>query len=118
METAGSVHQHLGETLLADNGIDDERVASRSHDVGGVVPLIEGDRRFRPAEEGVDGRLSGACLPITHLVLVLGLDDVESAEDHDAFISVGETVSILARRASFLGCRLFAVPFFWPAGLS
>ena len=53
-----------------------------------------------------------------HLVLAFGPDDIGSAEDHDAFISVGETISILACRASFLGCRLFVVPFFWPVGLS
>ena len=51
-------------------------------------------------------------------MLALGLDGIGSAEDHDAFVSVGETVSVLARRASFLGCRLFVVPFFWPTGLS
>ena len=46
VEAAASVHQHLGEALLANNGVDDERVASRSRDVGGMVSLIEGDRRF------------------------------------------------------------------------
>ena len=28
VEATTSVHQHLGETLLADNGVDDERVAT------------------------------------------------------------------------------------------
>ena len=51
-------------------------------------------------------------------MLALGPDDVGSTEDHDAFISVGETVSVLARRTSFLGCRLFAVSLLWPTGLS
>ena len=60
IEAAAFTHQHLGEALLADDGIDDERVASQSCDVGGMVPLIEGDRRFRPAEEGGDGRLGSA----------------------------------------------------------
>ena len=46
VEATASVHQHLGEALLADDGVNDERVASLSHDVGGMVPLIEGDRRF------------------------------------------------------------------------
>ena len=46
VEAAASIHQHLGEALLADDGVDDERVASRSRNVGGMVPLIEGDRRF------------------------------------------------------------------------
>ena len=83
-----------------------------------MVPLIEGDRRFRLAKQGGDGRLSGACLPIAHLVLALGPDGVGSAEDHDAFISIGETVSILAHHASFLGCCLLILSFFRPAGLS
>ena len=80
VEAAASFHQHLGEALLADDGVDDEQVASRSRNVGGMVPLIEGDRRFQPAEEGRDGRLSGACLPIVYLVLALGPDDVKSTE--------------------------------------
>ena len=104
--------------LLVDDGIDNKQVASESRDMGGVVPLIEGDRRFRPAEEGGDDRLGGACLPITHLVLAFGLDGIGSAQDHDAFLRVGETASVLAHHASFLGCCLFAIPFFWPAGLS
>ena len=101
-----------------DDGVDNERVVSWSSDVGGMVPLIEGDQRFRLAEEGGNGRLGGVCLPIAHLVLALGPDDVGSVEDHDAFFIVRETVSILARRASFLGCRLFVVPFFQPTSLS
>ena len=46
VEAAAPVHQQLGEALLADNGVDDEQVASRSGDVGGMVPLIKSDRRF------------------------------------------------------------------------
>ena len=46
VEAATSIYQHLGEALLADDGVDNELVASRSSDVGGMVPLIEGDRRF------------------------------------------------------------------------
>ena len=37
VEAAASIHQHLGEALLADDGVDDEWVASRSGDVGGMV---------------------------------------------------------------------------------
>ena len=81
--------------FLADDGVD-ERVASWSCDVGGMVPLIEGDRRFRLAEEGGDGRLGDACLLIAHLVLALGPDGVGSTEDHDALLRFGEAISILA----------------------
>ena len=33
VEAATSVHQHLGEALLVDDGVDDERVATQSGDV-------------------------------------------------------------------------------------
>ena len=86
--------------------------------MGGMVPLIEGDRRFRPAKEGGDGRLGGACLLVAHLVLAFCLDGVGPTEDHDALLRFGEAVSFLTCRASLLGCRLFAVSLLWPAGLS
>ena len=44
VEAAASVHQHLGEALLADDGVDDERVATRSGDVGRMVSLIKSDQ--------------------------------------------------------------------------
>ena len=46
VEATASVHQHLGEVLLVDDGVDDEWVATWPRDVGGMVPLIEGDQRF------------------------------------------------------------------------
>ena len=118
VEAATSVHQHLSEALLANNGVDDERVASWSGDVGGMVPLIEGDRRFRPAEEGGDGRLGGACLYIANLVLALGPDGVGPTKDHDALLRLREAISILACHTSFLGRCLLVLSFFRPAGLS
>ena len=51
-------------------------------------------------------------------MLAFGPDGVGSAKDHDAFLRVGEAVPILARRASFLGYRLFAISFFCHADLS
>ena len=51
-------------------------------------------------------------------MLALRVDGIGSPKDHDAFFGVGEAVPILACRACFLGCRLFAVSFFRPAGLS
>ena len=82
-----------------------------------MVPQIEGDRRFRPAKEGGDDRLGSAYLSTAYLVLALGADGVGSTEDHDAFVSIGETVSVFACRASFLGYRLFAISLLWPVGL-
>ena len=51
-------------------------------------------------------------------MLAFGPNGVGSTEDHDAFLRVGEAIPILAHRASFLGCRLFVISFFRPAGLS
>ena len=109
VEATASIHQHLGEVLLVDNGVNDEQVASWSGNMGWMVPLIKSDQRFRPAKEGGDGRFGDARLLVAHFVLVLGVDSIGSPEDHDAFLGVGEAVPILARCASFLGYRLFAV---------
>ena len=95
--------------LLADDGVDNERVASWSCDVGGMVPLIKGDRGFRPAKEGGDGCFGGSSLPVAYLMLAFSLDGVGPAEDHDALLKFGETISVLACRASLLGYRLLAV---------
>ena len=44
VEAAAFVHQHLGEALLMDDGVDDKRVATRSSDVGRMVSSIKSDR--------------------------------------------------------------------------
>ena len=46
VKAAAFIHQHLGEVLLADVGVDNEQVATWSGDVGRVVPLIKSDQRF------------------------------------------------------------------------
>ena len=46
VDAAASVHQHLGEALLANHGVNDEQVASWSGNVGWMVPLIKSGRRF------------------------------------------------------------------------
>ena len=51
-------------------------------------------------------------------MLALRVDGLGSTEDHDAFFRVAEAVPVLARRAPFLGCRLLAISFFRPTGLS
>ena len=94
------------------------RITTRADDVRKMVPLIKGERRFRPAEEGRDGRLGDACLYVAHFVLALGVDGIRSPEDHDAFIEIRKAVPILACHASFLGHCLLALFFFWSTGLS
>ena len=83
-----------------------------------MVPLIEFDRRFRPAKEGGDGRFGDACLSVAHFVLPFGVYGIRSPEDHEAFLGIGKAIPILARHASFLGHFLLALSFFRSAGLS
>ena len=45
------------------------------------------------------------------------MDGVGSPKDHEAFLRVGEAVSILTHHASLLGHVLLAIPFLWLAGL-
>ena len=44
VEAAASIHQNPGETLLIDDGVDDERVATQSGDMGRMVSLIKSDK--------------------------------------------------------------------------
>ena len=43
VEAVAFVHQHLCEALLVDDGVNDERVATRSSDMGRMVSLIKSD---------------------------------------------------------------------------
>ena len=83
-----------------------------------MVSPIKSDRGVQPAKERGDGRLGGICLSVAHVVLALGVDGIGSPKDHEAFLGTKKAVPILARHASFLGYRLFAISFFWPADLS
>ena len=116
VEAATSVHQHLGEALFVDDGVDDEWIASWSDYMGWMVPLIKSDRRFQPVNEGGDDCFSDTRLSVAHFVLALGVDSIGSPKDYDAFLGVRKAVAILAHRASFLGCCLLALSFFRPIG--
>ena len=55
VEAVAFIHQHLGEALLVDDGVDDEWVATWSGNMGRMVSLIKSDRGVRPAKERGDG---------------------------------------------------------------
>ena len=42
VEAAASIHQHLGEPLYADDGVDQDRISSRLQDPFRVVGPIKG----------------------------------------------------------------------------
>ena len=82
-----------------DDGVDDERVAPWSSDMGRMVPPIKSDRRFQLAKEGGDGCFGDASLSVVHFMLALGVDGIGPPEDHDAFLGIRKVVPILARHA-------------------
>src|SRR6185503_17966195 len=55
VEAAASVHEHLGEAGVADDGVDNERIPSRVRDVVGVVLAAKGNGVLRPVEVGWRG---------------------------------------------------------------
>ena len=89
VEATTSVHQHLGEAFLMNDGVHDKRVATQSGNVARMVSSIKSDRGVRPAKERGDGQPGGAHLFIAYLVLALGVDGVGSPKDHEALLGVG-----------------------------
>ena len=100
IEATASIHQHLGEVFLADAGVDDEWVATRSGDVGRMVSPIKSDRGVRQAKERGNGHHSGTCLSLAYLLLALRVDGIGSPKDHEAFLGIRKVVIIFAHRAS------------------
>jgi hypothetical protein len=48
VEVAASIHEHLGETSVSDDGADDERVLPEIQGVFRMVVLVEGDGAVGP----------------------------------------------------------------------
>jgi hypothetical protein len=69
---AASVHEHLGEARIGDDGIDDERVDPRIRDIVRMVITIERDGGPRPVEEEGGCKLYGEDLSTLALSLARG----------------------------------------------
>jgi hypothetical protein len=51
VEAAASIHEHLGEARIGDDGIDDERIDPEIRDVVWMVITVESNGGPRPVEE-------------------------------------------------------------------
>ena len=69
VEAAASVHEHLVEAGVADDGIDNVRIPSRMGDVVGVVLAAKGNVVLRPVEVGWRGFGDGENFPALALAL-------------------------------------------------
>jgi hypothetical protein len=118
VEAADTIHQHLGQALVPDDGVDNEWVAPRSGDAGRVVTPVEGDRCARQMEELGDKVHGSADFPESHLVLTLGAVVLTTSEDHEVAVWIEEAAPILGRRSLIFGDLLIAVHALALAGLT
>ena len=92
VEAAASVHEHLGEASVADDGVDNERVTSRMRDVVGVVLAAKGDGILRLVEVGWRGFGDGK--DFAALTLALPRSHIRhcSSKDEEGVLHWGELV--------------------------
>jgi hypothetical protein len=70
IQAAATIHEHLGEACVGDNGIDNKRVDPRIEDIVWVIITIESDGHLRPVKEEGGGWLHGEDLSTFLLALV------------------------------------------------
>ena len=92
VEAAASVHEHLGEAGVADDGIDNERIPSRMRDVVGVVLAAKGDGILRPIELGWRGLGDGENFPALALALPRSHVRHCSSKDEEGVLHRGKRV--------------------------
>src|SRR6185295_8717344 len=92
VEAAASVHEHLGEAGVADEGIDNERIPSRMRDVVGVVLAAKGNGVLRPVEVGWHGFGDGENFPVLALALPRSHVRRCSSKDEEGVLHWGELV--------------------------
>ena len=90
VEAAAPVHQHIGQAHVADDGVDDERVAPKSRDAGRMVILIENDGRGRPLQLSGNRTRGSTYLAKSHLLLSPGAFVLQAADDDQAPVHVRE----------------------------
>ena len=90
VEAATPVHQHLGQSHVADDGADNEGVASLSGNADRVVVLVEDDGRGRTLQLTSDGAPCGADLIESYLLLAPGAVVLQPADDDEAQVHLGE----------------------------
>src|SRR6185295_3962148 len=92
VEAAASVHEHLGEAGVADDGVDNERIPSQMRDVVGVVLAAKGDGILRPVKVGWSGFGNGKDFAALTLALPRSHIRRHSSEDEEGVLHWGELV--------------------------
>ena len=92
VEAPASVHEHLREAGVADDGVDNERVPSRVWDIVGVVIVAEGNGILQPVEVGWRGLGDGEDFPMLTLALPRGHVRCRPSEDEEGVLNRGALV--------------------------
>ena len=92
VEAAASIHEHLGEASVADDGVDNERIPSRMRDVVGVVLAAKGNGVLRPVEVGWRGLGDGGDFSALALALPRGHVCCRPSKDEKGILHRGELV--------------------------
>ena len=73
VEAAVSVHRYFGESLWADDRVDNKRIPPRVRDGIRMVSPVKGYGRLRPPKEGRCGRLGRVDLAACDLLTTFGV---------------------------------------------
>src|SRR6185503_9146499 len=92
VEAAASVHEHLEEAGVTDDGVDNKRVPSRVWDVVGVVLAAEGNGVLRPVKVGWRGLGDGEDFLALTLALPRGHVRRCPSKDEEGVLHWGELI--------------------------
>jgi len=94
VEAAASIHQHLSETGLGDDGVDDQRIAPEIGDPIRVILSVERDRALGPFEVRRRGRAD--CADFSEFALPLTRSEASRAspKDQKAVLDLGENLPL------------------------
>jgi len=94
VEAAASVHQHLGETGLGDDGVDDQWIAPGIGDPIQVILSVERDCALGPLE--VRGRGRADCANFSEFALPLTQSEASrtSPKDQETVLDPGDTLPL------------------------
>ena len=94
VEAAASIHQHLSETGLGDDGVDDQRIAPGIGDPLRVILPVERDRALGPFEVRWGG--GADCADFSEFALPLTRSEASrsSPKDQKAVLDLGENLPL------------------------
>jgi predicted ABC-class ATPase len=95
VETTASVHEHLGEACVGDDGINDEWVDSRIGDIVWVVITVKSDGHLRPIKEEGGHELHGEDLSTFLLKLPCQEARRGSSVYHEAVMNLGKPLILV-----------------------